>query len=324
MLPYERLQACVAAIRQKTDFAPRTALVLGSGLGGFGERLALEAAVDYKDIPGFPVSTVPGHQGRFLFGFVGEEPVVAMQGRVHYYEGYAMEDVVLPIRVMGLLGAKRLVLTNAAGGIGPGLEAGDLMLLTGHIAAFVPSPLIGPNVEELGPRFPDMTEAYSPRLREKALAAARRLGIPLKEGVYLQTTGPQYETPAEIRMFAALGANAVGMSTACESIAARHMGLEVCGISLETHLTASASFNQYLFFRKLTRPAQVSAGNAGRWNCFFSWYFSTSHADVYPQSSTTAFTLDGRASPAAIMTAAAPMETPYRMISAWESFSIIQ
>src|SRR5699024_5094179 len=141
-------------------------LVLGSGLGGFGERLALEAAVDYKDIPGFPVSTVPGHQGRFLFGFEGEEPVVAMQGRVHYYEGYAMEDVVLPIRVMGLLGAKRLVLTNAAGGIGPGLEAGDLMLLTGHIAAFVPSPLIGSNVEELGPRFPDMTEAYSPRLRE--------------------------------------------------------------------------------------------------------------------------------------------------------------
>ena len=241
MLPYERLLACVAAIRQKTDFVPRTALVLGSGLGGFGERLALEAAVDYKDIPGFPVSTVPGHQGRFLFGFVGEEPVVAMQGRVHYYEGYSMEDVVLPIRVMGLLGAKRLVLTNAAGGIGPGLEAGDLMLLTGHIAAFVPSPLIGPNVEELGPRFPDMTEAYSPRLREKALAAARRLGIPLKEGVYLQTTGPQYETPAEIRMFAALGANAVGMSTACEAIAARHMGLEVCGISCITNLAAGLS-----------------------------------------------------------------------------------
>lgn len=241
MLPYERLQACVAAIRKKTDFVPRTALVLGSGLGGFGERLALEAAVDYQDIPGFPVSTVPGHQGRFLFGFVGEEPVVAMQGRVHYYEGYAMEDVVLPIRVMGLLGAKRLVLTNAAGGIGPGLEAGDLMLLTGHIAAFVPSPLIGPNVEELGPRFPDMTEAYSPRLREKALAAARRLGIPLKEGVYLQTTGPQYETPAEIRMFAALGANAVGMSTACEAIAARHMGLEVCGISCITNLAAGLS-----------------------------------------------------------------------------------
>ena len=241
MLPYERLQACVAAIRQKTDFVPRTALVLGSGLGGFGERLALEAAVDYKDIPGFPVSTVPGHQGRFLFGFVGEEPVVAMQGRFHYYEGYAMEDVVLPIRVMGLLGAKRLVLTNAAGGIGPGLEAGDLMLLTGHIAAFVPSPLIGSNVEELGPRFPDMTEAYSPRLREKALAAARRLGIPLKEGVYLQTTGPQYETPAEIRMFAALGANAVGMSTACEAIAARHMGLVVCGICCITNLAAGLS-----------------------------------------------------------------------------------
>ena len=236
MLPYERLQACVAAIRQKTDFVPRTALVLGSGLGGFGERLALEAAVDYKDIPGFPVSTVPGHQGRFLFGFVGEEPVVAMQGRVHYYEGYAMEDVVLPIRVMGLLGAKRLVLTNAAGGIGPGLEAGDLMLLTGHIAAFVPSPLIGPNVEELGPRFPDMTEAYSPRLREKALAAARRLGIPLKEGVYLQTTGPQYETPAEVRAARILGADAVGMSTAVEAVAARHMGMRVAGVSCISNL----------------------------------------------------------------------------------------
>ena len=241
MLPYERLQACVAAIRQKTDFVPRTALVLGSGLGGFGERLALEAAVDYKDIPGFPVSTVPGHQGRFLFGFVGEEPVVAMQGRVHFYEGYAMEDVVLPIRVMGLLGAKRLVLTNAAGGIGPGLEAGDLMLLTGHIAAFVPSPLIGPNVEELGPRFPDMTEVYSKRLRTLVKAAAGELAIPLKEGVYLQTTGPNYETPAEIHLYRALGASAVGMSTACEAIAARHMGLEVCGISCITNLAAGLS-----------------------------------------------------------------------------------
>ena len=181
MLPYERLQACVAAIRQKTDFAPRTALVLGSGLGGFGERMALEAAVDYKDIPGFPVSTVPGHQGRFLFGFVGEEPVVAMQGRVHYYEGYAMEDVVLPIRVMGLLGAKRLVLTNAAGGIGPGLEAGDLMLLTGHIAAFVPSPLIGPNVEELGPRFPRHDRGLLPPAAGKGPGGGPAPGHPPEE-----------------------------------------------------------------------------------------------------------------------------------------------
>ena len=240
MLPYERLQACVAAILQKTDFAPRTALVLGSGLGGFGERLALEAAVDYKDIPGFPVSTVPGHQGRFLFGFVGEEPVVAMQGRVHYYEGYAMEDVVLPIRVMGLLGAKRLVLTNAAGGIG---LAGGRGLDAPHrphrrLCALAPHRVQRGGA---GARFPDMTEAYSPRCGKRPLAAARRLGIPLKEGVYLQTTGPQYETPAEIRMFAALGANAVGMSTACEAIAARHMGLEVCGISCITNLAAGLS-----------------------------------------------------------------------------------
>lgn len=238
MTPYERLKACVSAIRNKTDFVPSTALVLGSGLGAFGEKIRLEAAVDYQDIPGFPISTVAGHQGRFLFGYVGEEPVVVMQGRVHYYEGYPMEDVVLPIRVMGLLGAKRLVLTNAAGGIGPNLEPGDLMLLTDQIASFVPSPLLGQNLEELGPRFPDMTEIYSTRLRERALTAAQKLGFPLKQGVYLQATGPQYESPAEIRMFQALGANAVGMSTACEAIAARHMGLEICGISCVTNLAA--------------------------------------------------------------------------------------
>lgn len=238
MTPINRLQACVSAIRKKTDFVPSTALVLGSGLGAFGEKIRLETAVDYRDIPGFPVSTVVGHQGRFLFGYVGEEPVVVMQGRVHYYEGYPMEDVVLPIRVMGLLGAKRLVLTNAAGGIGPDLEPGDLMLLTDQIASFVPSPLLGQNLEELGPRFPDMTEIYSPRLRERALAAAGKLGFPLKQGVYLQATGPQYESPAEIRMFRTLGANAVGMSTACEAIAARHMGLEICGISCVTNLAA--------------------------------------------------------------------------------------
>ena len=241
MTAYERLRACVAAIRQRTDFVPRTALILGSGLGGFGERLSLEAAVEYGELPGFPVSTVPGHQGRFLFGWVGPEPVVVMQGRVHYYEGYSMEDVVLPTRVMGLLGAGRILLTNAAGGIGPGLEPGDLMLLTDHIASFVPSPLLGPNEKELGPRFPDMSQVYSPRLRQRAMAAAERLGILIKQGVYLQTTGPQYETPAEIRLFAALGANAVGMSTACEAIAARHMGLEVCGISCITNLAAGLS-----------------------------------------------------------------------------------
>ena len=241
MSPYERVNACADAIRRRTGFVPRAGLVLGSGLGAFGERLDVRAVVPYQEIPGFPVSTVPGHQGRFLFGFAGEEPVVAMQGRVHYYEGYPMEDVVLPIRVMVALGARRLLLTNAAGGIGPDLQPGDLMLITDHIASFVPSPLVGPNEPAWGPRFPDMTAVYSPRLGEQARKAAARLGIPLKEGAYLQTTGPQYETPAEIRLYAALGANAVGMSTACEAIAARHRGLEVCGISCITNLAAGLS-----------------------------------------------------------------------------------
>lgn len=237
----DRVLRCAQAIQEKTDFVPRTALILGSGLGGFGELLKVEDTVEYSQIPGFPISTVPGHQGRFLFGYVEQEPVVVMQGRVHYYEGYSMEDVVLPTRVMAQLGAKRLVLTNAAGGIGSQLEAGDLMLLTDHIASFVPSPLVGPNEDKLGPRFPDMSEVYSARLREKALAAAAKLGISLKQGVYLQTTGPQYETPAEIRMFRTLGADAVGMSTACEAMVARHMGLEVCGISCVTNLAAGLS-----------------------------------------------------------------------------------
>lgn len=237
----DRVQRCVEGIRQQTGFVPRTALVLGSGLGGFGEKIQLEAVVDYHQIPGFPVSTVPGHQGRFLFGFVEGEPVVVMQGRVHYYEGYSMEDVVLPIRVIQALGARRLILTNASGGINPTFQAGDLMVLTDHISSFVPSPLIGPNEEAFGPRFPDMTEVYSRRLREKVLAAGEKLGIPLRQGVYLQTTGPQYETPAEIKLYAALGASAVGMSTACEAIVARHLGMEICGISCVTNLAAGLS-----------------------------------------------------------------------------------
>ena len=234
----ERIDSCVTSIRAKTGFVPRTAVVLGSGLGGFGQRVQAEAVVEYGEIQGFPVSTVPGHQGRFLFGYAGGEPVAVMQGRVHYYEGYPMEDVVLPLRVLHALGAERLVLTNAAGGIGADLEPGSLMLITDHIASFVPSPLIGPNEAGLGPRFPDMSEVYSKRLRTLVKAAAGELAIPLKEGVYLQTTGPNYETPAEIHLYRALGASAVGMSTACEAMAARHMGMEVGGISCVTNLAA--------------------------------------------------------------------------------------
>lgn len=237
----ERIENCVRDIRQITDFQPRAALVLGSGLGGFADKIRVVAEVDYKQISGFPVSTVPGHKGRYVFGYVEATPVAVMQGRVHYYEGYSMEDVVLPIRVLGALGAKELFLTNAAGGISPELASGSLMLITDQITMFVPSPLIGPNEDKLGERFPDMSEVYSKRLRALARQAAEAKGIDLKEGVYVQCTGPNYETPAEIQMFKALGAGAVGMSTACEAMAARHMGLEVCGISCVTNLAAGLS-----------------------------------------------------------------------------------
>ncbi len=238
---YAKVLQCVKSIRQKTDFVPDLALVLGSGLGGYADRIRTVSTVAYEEIDGFPVSTVAGHNGRFVFGYVEDVPVVAMQGRVHYYEGYAMSDVVLPIRVMGLLGAERLVLTNAAGGINERFRAGDLMLITDHIATALPSPLRGENLDAFGPRFPDMTEVYSKRMGAVVKAAAERLSVPLQQGVYVQLGGPQYETPAEIRMYRALGADAVGMSTACEAIAARHMGLEVCGISCITNAAAGGN-----------------------------------------------------------------------------------
>ena len=197
--------------------------------------------MEYAEIDGFPVSTVKGHKGRFVFGYVGETPVVIMQGRVHYYEGYPMSDVVLPTRLMGLLGAKKLLLTNAAGGVNETFKPGDFMMITDHITIGVPSPLIGPNIEELGTRFPDMSEVYSNRLQGVVRECAADCGIDLKEGVYVQFTGPSYETPAEIRLARSWGADAVGMSTACEAMAARHMGMEVCGISCITNLAAGLS-----------------------------------------------------------------------------------
>ena len=214
---YEKLKSCVKAVQRKTDFQPQIALVLGSGLGDYADTIQIEQTVEYREIEGFPMSTVAGHKGRFVFGYVGNVPVVAMQGRVHYYEGYSMEDVVLPIRVMGMLGAKKVILTNAAGGVNFDYRPGDLMLITDHITTAVPSPLIGANIDQLGSRFPDMSEVYSRRMQAAVKEAAGMLSIPLKEGVYVQTTGPAYETPAEIRMFRSWGADAVGMSTACEA-----------------------------------------------------------------------------------------------------------
>lgn len=237
----KKLFSCLESLKKKTDFKPEVALVLGSGLGDYAEHIEVKETVDYKDLEGFPVSTVAGHKGRFVFGYIGSVPVVIMQGRVHYYEGYLMTDVVLPTRLMGMMGAKKLFLTNAAGGVNPNFKPGDFMMITDHITTGIPSPLIGPNIEELGSRFPDMSEVYSRRLREVIRASAEKCGIDLQEGVYVQFTGPAYETPAEVRMAAIWGGDAVGMSTACEAMAARHMGIEVCGISCITNMAAGIS-----------------------------------------------------------------------------------
>lgn len=233
---YERLQECYQAFREKIDFRPKVALVLGSGLGDYADSIRVEAALDYHEIKSFPVSTVSGHKGRFVFGYVGEVPVVVMQGRVHYYEGYAMEDVVLPIRLMKMMGAEILFLTNAAGGVNYDFSAGDFMLITDQIASLVPSPLIGPNEDKLGPRFPDMSQIYNQMLCQIIRETAAELEIPLKEGVYIQLSGPNFESASEVKMCRILGGDAVGMSTACEAVAANHMGMEICGISCISNL----------------------------------------------------------------------------------------
>ena len=238
---YERLQRCYKSIEDKIPFRPRLALVLGSGLGDYAERIEIEASIDYHEITDFPVSTVSGHKGRFVFGHIGTVPVVIMQGRVHFYEGYSIEEVVLPERLMHLMGAEILFLTNACGSANPAYQAGDFMLLTDHILYSVPNPLIGANAEELGVRFPDMSEVYDEALRKEIFSCAKDLGISLREGVYMQFSGPSFETPAEVRMAHILGADAVGMSTACEAVAGRHCGMRICGISCISNLGAGLS-----------------------------------------------------------------------------------
>lgn len=235
---YEKLVKCAEIVKNKADFEPEVALILGSGLGEYAKNMDVKVEIPYSEIEGFPVSTVAGHDGRFLFGYVNGVPTVLMKGRVHFYEGYEMTDVVMPTRIMGLLGAKKLILTNAAGGVNTAFEPGDLMMITDHISTFVKSPLIGPNLDELGARFPDMSHVYDPELCDKIRKASEKLGTKIQEGVYVQCTGPNYETPAEIRMLRTLGADAVGMSTVCEAMAANHMGMKVCGISCITNMAA--------------------------------------------------------------------------------------
>jgi purine-nucleoside phosphorylase len=225
-------------IKAKVEIIPEIAIILGTGLGALVENIKKAQYIPYEEIPNFPISTVEGHKGNLIFGLLGNKQVMAMQGRFHYYEGYDITDVVLPVRLLGMLGVKNMILTNAAGGINPGFQPGILMMITDHISSFVPSPLRGANIEELGTRFPDMSHVYCMELQDVIRSAAVRAGIPLREGVYLQHPGPNFETPAEIRAYRSLGADAVGMSTACEAMALNHMGVKVCGISCITNLAA--------------------------------------------------------------------------------------
>jgi purine-nucleoside phosphorylase len=234
-----RLEEAVRSIRKGRGDAPRVGLVLGSGLGAFAERLRNRRVIPFRDIPNFPVSTgVVGHAGELVLGAVGRTPVAVLSGRVHFYEGRPMSDVVFPARVLARLGVGAVVLTNAAGGVRRTFKPGDLMLITDHINAFGTNPLIGPNDDAIGPRFPDMSRVYDAELRKLAKETARSLRIPLREGVYLGNSGPSYETPAEIRAYRSIGADAVGMSTVPEAIALNHAGVRVIGISTITNMAA--------------------------------------------------------------------------------------
>jgi len=236
-----RLDALEAAVRQRSSLIPELGIVLGSGLGGLADELADVVAIPFGELPGWPAASAPGHAGRLLLGTLERRPVVLLQGRLHLYEGNDPGLVVQPVLLFKRLGASAVLLTNAAGGLDPGFGPGTLMLIRDHINLTGRNPLTGPNADAIGPRFPDMTEAWSPRLRWKLLEAASTEEIEVAEGVYIGLTGPTYETPAEVRMLAGLGGDAVGMSTVLECIAARWAGLEVCGISLVTNAGAGYS-----------------------------------------------------------------------------------
>ncbi|MBR1842708.1 MAG: purine-nucleoside phosphorylase [Oscillospiraceae bacterium] len=260
---YIRLKDYAEMIKKRTSFTPECAVTLGSGLGDFVKNMRVECEISYSELPDFPVSTVSGHAGKFIFGYLGKTPVAAMQGRVHYYEGYDIHDVVLPTRLVGLLGAKRIVLTNAVGSLNPEFRPGQFVVLRDHISSFVPSPLIGQNIDELGLRFSDMTALYDPEMREKALKIGENEHIPVHEGVFVQCTGPQFETPAEIRMYRALGADTVGMSTAVEAIAAHHMGVRVCAVNCVTNMAAGIDAHK-LTHEEVKETADRVAGDFAR------------------------------------------------------------
>jgi len=235
---YERAEHAARTIRAQVSVEPRVAIVLGSGLGGFADDFADAVAIPYEDIPGFVRSTAQGHAGRLVVGKVDQLPILAMQGRVHYYEGYTLEEVTFPIRTFKLLGVKTIILTNAAGGINVQLSQGALMVISDHMNLMGTNPLRGPNDERFGPRFPDMSTTYSPALQEIVIEEARAMEVEVRRGIYAALAGPNYETPAEIHMLRTFGADAVGMSTVPEAIVARHMDMEVLGISCITNMAA--------------------------------------------------------------------------------------
>jgi len=237
----EELTAAAAHVRERAPRPPTVGLVLGSGLGGFATKLERAVRVPYAEIPHFPTSTAVGHKGELALGALGGVQVAVMSGRVHYYEGYNLQQVVFPVRVLARLGVKTLILTNAAGAVNVNYKPGELVVIQDHINLIGGNPLVGPNEESLGPRFFDMTSAYDPELREITERACWKVGVPVRKGVYLALPGPSYETPAEIRMFRTLGADVVGMSTVPEVIAARHMGVRVLGISCVTNMAAGVS-----------------------------------------------------------------------------------
>ncbi len=238
---YDRVQETANWLNERAREKPVVALILGSGLGELADTLPERVALPYEEIPHFPTSSVEGHAGNMVFGEFSGRYVVIMQGRVHYYEGWEPDEITFPIRVFGAMGIERVLITNSAGGINPDFKPGDLMLITDHLNLTGYSPLRGENDDRFGPRFPDMSEAYDPEMRQTIIAAAREMNIPLKSGVYAGMAGPSYETPAEIRMLAKIGGDAVGMSTVPETIVANHMGLKVGGVSCISNLAAGIS-----------------------------------------------------------------------------------
>jgi purine-nucleoside phosphorylase len=232
---YERIKRTADFIKTEISLQPETGIILGTGLGGLATKIIKPQTIEYADIPGFPVSTVKGHEGQLIFGKLGSANVVAMQGRFHYYEGYNMEQITFPVRIMKELGIKRLFVSNASGGLNPGYEIGTLMVISDHIN-LLPNPLIGPNDDRLGLRFPDMSHPYDPRLIDLAFDTAKRHSIKIEKGIYVGVTGPTFETPAEYRYFRLIGGDAIGMSTIPEVIVARHAGLPVFGISIITDI----------------------------------------------------------------------------------------